>query len=258
MATVAERLRLIRREKGMNQEQLGVILGVTRSAVSELERGDRRLSADELLKLVRALSISADYVIGLTEKPEVELLEAPDGKTQRKRIRISVPQKNVEKFKQALLYITSEVGARPNVGETVLYKLLYFMDFDYYEKYEEQMIGATYQKASYGPLPVEFETIVAKMIADGEIELHRRVYHEHEQKKYLPLQLPDLSVFSGQELEVIDDVIARIAHMGARQISNYAHKDVPWATAEDGEVIPYETVFYRTAAYSVREESGDD
>jgi hypothetical protein len=54
--------------------------------------------------------------------------------------RISVPAENVEKFKQALLYITQKIGALPNVGQTVLYKILYFCDFDYYEKFEEQLI----------------------------------------------------------------------------------------------------------------------
>jgi len=29
---------------------------------------------------------------------------------------------------------------------TVLYKILYFIDFDYYEKYEEQLMGALYIK----------------------------------------------------------------------------------------------------------------
>jgi len=176
---------------------------------------------------------------------------------QEKRIRISVPQKNVEKFKQALLYITSEVGARPNVGETVLYKLLYFMDFDYYEKYEEQLIGATYQKGPYGPVPVEFEAIIRQMIDEHEIEMHSRIYHEHEQKKYLPLKDPDLSVFTGREIDLMNDVIARLAYMGARQISDYSHQDVPWLTTSSGEEIPYETVFYRTPAYSVREYSED-
>ncbi|QQS18171.1 hypothetical protein IPL68_06065 [Candidatus Saccharibacteria bacterium] len=44
------------------------------------------------------------------------------------------PQTNPEKLREVLLYVLGKVGAKPNVGETVLYKLLYFIDFDYYEK----------------------------------------------------------------------------------------------------------------------------
>jgi len=45
-------------------------------------------------------------------------------------MRVSVPMKNVEKFRRVFLYILNKVGAKPNVGETVLFKLLYSIDFD--------------------------------------------------------------------------------------------------------------------------------
>jgi hypothetical protein len=41
--------------------------------------------------------------------------------------------------------------------------------------------------------------------------------------------------------------------MNASQISEYSHNDVPWMTTEEGDVIDYESVFYRTTPYSVRE-----
>ncbi len=40
--------------------------------------------------------------------------------------------------------------------------------------------------------------------------------------------------------------------MNASEISEYSHNDVPWQTTEDGEIIEYEAVFYRTLPYSVR------
>jgi hypothetical protein len=77
--------------------------------------------------------------------------------------RISIPQKNLKKFEQVLLYILCKVGSKPNIGETVIYKLLYFIDFNFYEKYEEQLIGATYIKNQYGPTPKEFIKVVDTM-----------------------------------------------------------------------------------------------
>ena len=103
-------------------------------------------------------------------------------------MRISVPQKNLQKFKEVLLYILNKVGAKENIGETVIYKLLYFIDFDFYEKYEEQLVGATYIKNKYGPTPVEFVKIVEKMIKDGEIEKVKSEYFKLQQTKYLPRQ----------------------------------------------------------------------
>jgi uncharacterized phage-associated protein len=135
----------------------------------------------------------------------------------------------------------------------VLYKLLYFTDFDYYEKHEEQLIGATYQKNHYGPTPVEFVKVVEQMITDQQIEKVKSEYFQYPQTKYLPLRPPDLTILKASEVRVIDDVLFRLGEMNASQISEYSHQDVPWMTTEEGKIIPYEVVFYRTPSYSVRD-----
>ncbi len=163
------------------------------------------------------------------------------------------PKKNLEKFKEVFLYILNKVGSKPNIGEAVVYKLLYFIDFNHYERYEDQLIGATYIKNNYGPTPVEFAKIVKRMIDDQEIERVESRYFDYPQTKYLPLRNPDLSVLSANELRTIDDVLNRLSEMNETQIIEYSHGDVPWLTTEDGAKIEYETVFYRTPSYSVRE-----
>ncbi|WP_051179102.1 type II toxin-antitoxin system antitoxin SocA domain-containing protein [Thermodesulfovibrio thiophilus] len=155
-----------------------------------------------------------------------------DSEAQKHDFRISVPQKNIEKIKEVLLYILNKVGSKPNIGESVLYKILYFIDFDFYEKYEEQLIGATYIKNHYGPTPVEFVKVVESMINNNELVKIEDKYFNYPQTKYLPLRKPDLTKLKAHELEVIDDVINRLADMNAAQISNYSHKDVPWQTSE--------------------------
>jgi len=157
-----------------------------------------------------------------------------------------------------LLYVLSRVGSRPNVGETVVYKLLYFIDFDYYEKYEEQFIGATYIRNKYGPTPVEFAKVVAEMEKDDALVRVPGEHFGYPQRKYLPLREPDTSVLSGRELELVDDVLRRLGGMNAAQISDHSHGDVPWRGTAEGKKIPYEAVFYRTASYSQRVYGEDD
>jgi uncharacterized phage-associated protein len=59
------------------------------------------------------------------------------------------------------------------------------------------------------------------------------------------------------EKELIDDVLCRLSDLKASQISEYSHNDVPWITTEDGKTIEYESVFYRTSPYSVRDYGED-
>jgi uncharacterized phage-associated protein len=213
--------------------------------------------AEELEKLAAIFNLSTDALLDADKEPKVIISEsrAAYGTEAASGMRINVLQKNLQKFKEVLIYILNKVGAKPNIGETVIYKLLYFIDFDYYEKYEEQLIGATYLKNKYGPTPLEFRKIADQMLAKGEIIEVKDKSFEYPQRKYLPLRKPDLRIMKGNEIEVIDDVLDRLSDMSARQISDYSQNDVPWLTTEEGKTIKYEAVFYRTPAYSVRDDN---
>lgn len=252
MAEIGEKIKELRTKTGISQQRLAELLGVARPAISQIENTERKVSADELDRLAKIFNISVNSLLDKEKEPEVILEEKAKEKKLRPSIRINVPQNNLEKFKEVLLYILNKVGSKPNIGETVIYKLLYFIDFDFYEKYEEQMMGAAYIKNHYGPTPVEFEKIVEKM-TDKEIVKVKGSYFDFPQTKYLPLRKPDLTKLKASEVEVIDNVLNKLSDMNAKQISDYSHNDVPWLTTEDETIIEYESVFYRTAPYSVRE-----
>lgn len=165
---------------------------------------------------------------------------------------ISIPQKNIEKFKHVFLYILTEVGSKPNIGKTVLYKLLYFMDFDYYELYEKQFMGLEYVKKQYGPVPVDFENIINQMKKESLIEQVKSKYFNKDQTKYLPLKSYDLTMFSGLELEHMKKVLEKHSNKTAKEISDFSHRDIPWIAAENDKPLDYESVFYRNELTSVR------
>ena len=248
-----KRIKGLRNEVGLSQQALADKIGMSRPMLSMMENGGKRITAEELIKLSEAFNIPIGVLSGIESPPEVKLPKERVAEKKYKGIRINVPQKNMSKFKEVLLYILNSVGSRPNIGETVIYKLLYFMDFNFYEKYEEQLIGATYLKNSYGPTPVEFKKIVDEMLANQEIEKVESKYFSYPQTKYLPLRKPDLSILKANEIELINEVLNKFSNINAKQISEYSHNDVPWLTTSDGKVIEYESVFYRTPEYSVRE-----
>jgi len=255
MMSLGQRIKHARESVGLSQQALAEKLGVSRPSISLIENGERRVYSEELEKLAAIFNLSVDALLDPGKEPQIMIKESREayGSEAASGMRISVPQKNLQKFKEVLIYILNKVGAKPNIGETVMYKLLYFIDFDYYEKHEEQLIGATYLKNKYGPTPLEFRKIVDQMMVKGEITEVKDKYFEYPQRKYLPLRKPDLSILNGNEIEVINDVLDRLSDMNARQVSDYSHNDVPWLTTEEGKIIEYEAVFYRTPAYSVRE-----
>ena len=248
------RIKALREARGLSQEELADEVGLHRVALTQIENAQREVSAQELVALSEAFGVSADILLDLRKEVEVILKEKQAAKkTEPQEIRISVPQSKIDKFKEVLLYILNQVGSKPNVGETVIYKLLYFIDFDFYEKYEDQLIGATYIKNKFGPTPIEFAKIVTKMVEAGEITAVKALRSGFDQRKYLPNREPDLSKLKANEIKLIDEVIERLANMGARQISEYSHGDILWITTEEQQPIEYESVFYRTPQYSVRD-----
>lgn len=246
--SLGEKIRKLREENGLTQEELARKLGIPRPSVSQIESGRREVTATELQKLSRILEISTDELLSEDDRKKEDIKLRQMGK---------LPPFNKDMFKQVLLYILTKCGGKPNVGKTVLYKLLYFCDFNYYEKYEEPLTGAAYRKIVHGPAPCNFDEVIKEMKRDGQIQEVLSSYYDKRQKKYLALVEPDINKLFARQKEVIDKVIETLSDYDANKISEYSHDDVPWQATEEKEIIDYELVFYRTPAYSVRSYSED-
>lgn len=248
-----KKLKTLREQHEFSQEYVADKLGVSRPTYMQIEKGERELTISEATKLAGLFGLSLDDFLASTAsaKPDV-VLEKEKAGAKGSDIRIVMPRANVKKFKEVLLYVLNKVGAKPNIGETALYKLLYFIDFDFYEKFEAQLTGARYIKNHYGPTPIEFQKIVKDMKEGGEIEQVKSSYFQYDQKKYLPHREPDLKNLSAQEIKHIDEVLARLSDKNANELSDYSHSDVPWKVHKQGEMISYESVFYRDQEHSVR------
>ncbi|MEW5818084.1 MAG: type II toxin-antitoxin system antitoxin SocA domain-containing protein [Spirochaetota bacterium] len=252
-----------RKKRNLTQEFLASALGISRPTYMQIELGERDLTVTEAKKLSEIFDIPLESF--LREKESAKPVVKIEGKKEPARkekdeIRISVPQEKADKFRQVLLYVLKKAGGKPNIGMTALYKLLYFMDFDYYEKYEDQLMGLVYLKNHYGPMPLLFEKLIDEMVKNGEVEKIKSKFYQYPQTKYLvnPKLEPDLSVLTGREQEHIDWELQRLSDLTANQLTELSHKDVPWVSAENGKPLDYESVFYRTPDTSVREYDDTD
>ena len=63
MPPVGERIRKRRNELGWTQDVLAQKAGVSKSFLSDLENGKRKVGADTLYDIARALSLSLDYLM---------------------------------------------------------------------------------------------------------------------------------------------------------------------------------------------------
>lgn len=59
-----ERLKTLRKQKGLTQEELGKMLGVGKSTICCYEKGTRNPSIENLVDLMFIFATSADYLLG--------------------------------------------------------------------------------------------------------------------------------------------------------------------------------------------------
>ena len=74
-----ERIRQLRSSLGMNQTQFGNRLGVSKQSVSNWENGNIQPSIDMLTKIAVTFSVSADYLLGISEIRSLDVTGLTDG-----------------------------------------------------------------------------------------------------------------------------------------------------------------------------------
>jgi transcriptional regulator with XRE-family HTH domain len=255
---IGQRISELRKMKGLSQEELAKSVKISRPSLAQIELGNRSVDILELQKLSLILEFSLDYFMSKDFSVSQEAEGHVEKTLTKEEERISVPTLQISKFKNVLLYILERCAGKPNVGETVLFKLLYFSDFNYYELYEEHLTGARYRKLPYGPVPQKLDTIIGQMIEKKQLQRVKTEYHGYPQTRYLPLEKADLTELLASEKEIIDRVIEQMSDWSAAMLSNYSHGDKPWKASKEGEEINYELVFYRRPPYSIRVYEDDE
>ena len=65
------RLRILRKEKGLTQVSLQMKTGIEQALISKYESGERVPPTDTLVILADFYGVSIDYILGRTDNPEI-------------------------------------------------------------------------------------------------------------------------------------------------------------------------------------------
>lgn len=71
VSDVYKRIRDLREDKDLTQKKLGEILACSQRVYSNYERGELDIPTEILIKLANYYDVSVDYILGRTDKPEV-------------------------------------------------------------------------------------------------------------------------------------------------------------------------------------------
>ena len=75
MRVFRERLKELRRLKGITQKQLADIIGTNNSSISDWECGRTEPSVEAIIKLALYFDVTSDYLLGIEDETGVRLKE---------------------------------------------------------------------------------------------------------------------------------------------------------------------------------------
>ena len=152
---------------------------------------------------------------------------------------------NEKKYKNIILFFANKIR-NGTLGKVKLMKLLYFLDFDFYEKYGKSISGDKYLRFEMGPVPSMAEKIL-KQMNNKEIKIVRKKIKTgyNDQQLIEPLKEFDINVLSKEELFFMEEIADKWEKFSGTDMKNASHGEAPWIATKPNETIDYNLSYYR-------------
>jgi len=147
-----------------------------------------------------------------------------------------------KKLAELILYIASRCERARYFGKTKLNKVLFYADFLYYKKTGASITGQEYMRLEQGPAPRRMMPVVEEL-KGARLAFRTEHLFGRVQERPLAIAEPDLTLFSGDQIAMVNEIIEAFWDQTGKAVSDLSHDLPGWQLAEDGETIPYPTIF---------------
>jgi len=148
---------------------------------------------------------------------------------------------DLEKFKNMILYLVKRLDG---VLKTKLIKLLWYCDFLHFKETSVSITGSQCVRLPLGPVPDNYELIIANMIHEGLIDKSEIPFQTkdgtQQGEEFTALLEPDKSIFTEKEIQVMDFIADTFREDTSTSIMEKSHRETAYKKCEDGDIISYE------------------
>ncbi len=211
MNTYIQKVKELRTQKGLSQEQVAQAIGVSRPTYTAIEGGKQKLDLDEAQKLAKLFGIGVDELLSG---------EFPD----------------YDKYRQMILAF---LRTGEKITKTKLAKLLYFADFGWFYYHLQSMSGMQYRKIQYGPVAESYFGMIDEMFDKGEIDITQTKDGAMLISQTRSGAKVYLSKINSEEKKLIKDIEKKWKGKKTNEIVDFTHKQFPYLYAQDNEVVSY-------------------
>ena len=100
---INNRIKELRKDKGLQQEALGIALGTTQQTISKIENGKYNIPIDLLIAITRYFNVTSDYILGISDEKRSLDGQKEGNQTNQEYCDLLIKYKNLdEKDKKTL------------------------------------------------------------------------------------------------------------------------------------------------------------
>ncbi len=98
-----------------------------------------------------------------------------------------------------------------------------------------------YWRTLHGPMSQDIVRGVGRLAREGKVEERIVAVTDYPRREMVSLQDPDISEFTGAQIEILDRMINAIGPLTASQLSRMNRNDPPWNELENNEAMSVAT-----------------
>ena len=152
---------------------------------------------------------------------------------------------NQKKYKNAIIFFARRIQ-NGTLGKLKMMKLLYYLDFDFFEKYGRSVTGDEYLRFDNGPVPRMGEKMIKEMNGKEIKITNRKIGNGYNDQLHIEALADfDVNVFEKEELMMLEEIACKWEKFTGSEIKNASHGEAPWIAAKPNEAIDYNLVYYR-------------
>lgn len=143
------------------------------------------------------------------------------------------------KFKELILYIAAHSMDDRSFGVIKMAKALWFCDLTAWKELGKSITGAHYQHLENGPAARAYVPTLREMVESGDAAESVQFVYGNKSRRVTARRDPNVSVFTAEEISIIEGQIAFAKSMSADDLSEFSHEFEGWKCTREGETIRF-------------------
>jgi hypothetical protein len=125
------------------------------------------------------------------------------------------------------------------LGYIKLNKTLWYADLENYRRHGVSLTSLQYYtRMPQGPMSKDVSRAVRLLIRESKVAERRTKVIHYTRRELIWLTKPNISMFTGEQIDLLNEVIDIVVPLTAEEVSQLTHRDALWKELKDNDPMP--------------------